>query len=174
MYTNTCMYNMLGFPKQGALEAKKHLDRLVERVPEKYHPELHVLYDWVTDGAFQAALREPRTENWKYCKESMPTPPFMYIDKQLETSLAGPLLEVKYPEVKGIRPSCRLCEEALAGNVEEKVKHVVITCSCGRMYCHKKCADDYLLKEAQCYICKNYYIYDLKNSGLIATIAGQI
>ena len=47
---------MLGFPKQGALEAKKHLDRLVERVPPKYHPELHVLYDWVTDGAFQAAF----------------------------------------------------------------------------------------------------------------------
>ena len=52
----------------------------------------------------------------------MPRPPYIYIDKQLETSLAGPLLEVKYPEVKGIQPSCRLCEEALA-NVEEKVKH---------------------------------------------------
>ena len=168
------MTTMLGFPKEGAREAKKHLDHLMGKVPVKYHPEIRVLYDWVTDGAFQSALREPSKENWKYCREAMLSAPSMFIDKQIESNAAGPLLEVIYPKVKGIQPSCRLCEDSLAGDVEEKVKHVVITCSCGRMYCHKKCADDYLSKESQCYICKNYYIYDFKNSGLIATIVGRI
>ena len=40
---------MLGFPKEGAREAKKHLDHLMGKVPVKYHPEIRVLYDWVTD-----------------------------------------------------------------------------------------------------------------------------
>lgn len=165
---------MLGFPKEGAVERKRHLDHLIEKVPPKYHPEIRVVYDWVTDGAFQAALRDPLKENWKYCKQAMISAPHMYIDRKVEESVCGPLLEVTYPKVKGVQPSCRLCEEALASDVEEKVKHVVITCSCGRMYCHKKCADEYLTTETQCYICKNYYIYDLKNSGLIATIVGRI
>ncbi len=165
---------MIGFKSTfGASEAKEHRDKLVNRVPEKYKPEIEQLYEWVTNRDFIHAMEDKTTEHWEYCRQSMETPPIMFIDKTISSTEHGPKMIVSYPKAQTSIPECRLCSVQIAENIDDKIKHVVVSCPCGRMYCHKKCADDYLLKEPQCYICKNYYIYDSKNSGLKATIVGR-
>ena len=94
------------------------------------------------------------------------------VHKQLEAKHEESLT-MCYPKATTNVPTCRLCEEKLADSIEYKMNHVVVSCPCGRLYCHKKCADDYLLKEPQCYVCKNYFIYDAKNSALKATIVNR-
>ena len=163
---------MIGFKSTySALENKEHRDRLKKQVPANYHKEIDIIYEWVSNRTFSCAKHK---EDWVYCKRSMSDAPLMYIDRCIASTDHGPYMEVNYPVSKVSVPECRICDSQLGENVSDKVKHVVISCPCGRMYCHKKCADDHLLKHPQCYVCKNYYIYDFKNSGLIATIANQI
>jgi len=99
----------------------------------------------------------------------MENPPSLFID-----SLKSPSIEplvVSYDKCVANRPTCRLCKEYLC-DIGEKMKHVVISCTCGRLYCHVKCADE-VLAEPSCYVCKSYYIYESKNSCLQTTIAGH-
>jgi hypothetical protein len=162
---------MIGFKHTfSASEAKEHRDKLLKKVPDKYNPEIEQLYDWVTNIDLVHAIESNTTEQWEFCKRSMDAPPMLFIEKNISITEHGQRVMVSYPKATISTPSCRLCQETLASNIEDKVKHVVVSCTCGRMYCHSKCADEYLLKEPQCYICKNYFIYDSKNSALKATI----
>lgn len=166
---------MIGFkPTFTASEAKKHRDQLIAKVPEKYVPEVEQLYTWATDPIFQHALSNNRKEDWEYCKLGMLEPPLFYIGEKLTESKDGEFMQVTYPVKKAESPKCRLCDELLSRDAQEKVSHVVLSCTCGRLYTHQKCADTHVLKEPQCYVCKNYYIYDSKNSSLKATIVGRL
>lgn len=165
---------MIGFKHTfSASEAKDHCTKLLNRVPEKYKPEIEQLYEWVTDNDFIHAFENNTKEQWEFCNRSMDNAPKLYIDRHKEEAKHEESLTVCYPKATTNVPRCRLCEEKLTDSIEYKIKHVVVSCTCGRMYCHKKCADDYLLKEPQCYVCKNYFIYDAKNSALKATIVNQ-
>jgi hypothetical protein len=166
---------MIGFkPTFTSREAKEHRDRLISKVPAKYKPEIEQLYEWATNPVFVHALKNDRSEDWDYCKLGMIEPPLFYIGERTRKSKHGEDLMVSYPMEKTLSPSCRLCDNVLCSSAQEKVRHVVLSCNCGRLYCHKKCADDHVLKEPQCYVCKNYLIYDFKNSSLKATIVDRL
>jgi hypothetical protein len=165
---------MIGFKHTfSASEAKEHCARLLNKVPEKYKPEVEQLYEWVTNADFIHALESNTKEQWEFCNRSMGVAPKMYIDKRVLSGKHGDMMTIGYTTVSTNKPVCRLCDESLAESIEYKTKHVVVSCPCGRMYCHAKCADDYLLKDPQCCVCKNYYIYDAKNSALKATIVNR-
>lgn len=165
---------MIGFKHTfSASEAKDHRDSLLNKVPEKYKSEIEQLYEWVTNADFIHAVESNTKEQWGFCNRSMDSAPNMYIEKRVLVAKHGDTMVASYPKASTNKPTCRLCEESLAESIEYKMKHVVVSCPCGRMYCHEKCADDYLLKEPQCYVCKNYYIYDAKNSALKATIVNR-
>lgn len=166
---------MIGFkPTFTSREAKEHRDKLVLKVPEKYIPEVEQLYEWATNPVFVHALKNDRREDWEYCKLGMMEPPLIYIGENAQKFSFGEDMIVSYPIEKTESPNCRLCDEMLSHTCQDKVAHVVLSCTCGRLYCHKKCADSLLLKEPQCYVCKNYFIYDFKNSSLKATIVGRL
>jgi hypothetical protein len=166
---------MIGFkPTFTSREAKEHRDKLVLKVPEKYIPEVEQLYEWATTPVFLHALEHNRREDWEYCKLGMMEPPLIYICEKSTKSKHGEDMMVSYPVEKVESPHCRLCGEEVCHSAQDKVSHVVLSCNCGRLYCHKKCADDQVLKEPQCHVCKNYFIYDFKNSSLKATIVGRL
>ena len=166
---------MIGFkPTFTSREAKEHRDRLISKVSKKYVPEVEQLYEWATTPVFLNALKNNRKEDWEYCKLGMMEPPLFYIGEKLINSKAGNDMVVSYPVKKAAPPICLLCGEDLCYSAQDKIPHIVLSCNCGRLYCHKKCADDQVLNEPQCYICKNYFIYDFKNSSLKATIVGRL
>ena len=149
-----------------------HRKKLEGKLPVKYHEDLNCVYKWVSDKNFQNALKVNTLEQWKYCKNVMSDPPDMYIDKQIEK--AGNILftenKIEYNH-KVCTPECRICKEKLSDNVDSKLQYCILSCPCGRMYCHLKCADQYLLKTPSCFVCKQYLIYDKKNSTLRSTFA---
>ena len=147
---------MIGFRDLSARESFDHLKSLVRRVPDKYHPEIELMYEWMTDVRFRDALACNRPENWAYCRKSMNIAPHMFIDRNLKGCGAFEPMVLEYPNVEKKDPVCRLCCTSLG------TKYCAITCTCGTMSCHVKCGEKYLLEEQQCYVCKNYYIYEKK------------
>jgi hypothetical protein len=164
---------MWGFkPLDGSQNLIKHRNKLHNKLPTKYHEELDCVYDWVSDLNFQNALKCNTVEQWKYCKNTMENAPELYIDKRIV--LAGNN-DFKYDRIefssKVGKPKCRICDHDLCEDVDSKCKYIILSCPCGRMYCHTKCADTYLLKTPTCFVCKTYFIYDRKNSTLRSTFA---
>lgn len=166
---------MIGFKNLSASESNKRREVIISNLKDdKYKPEIELLYDWVTDKSFIDAVNNDNKESWNYCKNSMLSPPILYIEKQHgKCQNKFDYMHMIYPKPDRKKMNCRICNTIMATDVEKKIKYVVISCPCGRMYCHKKCADEYLMNEPQCYVCKNYYIYDFKNSSLSSTIANH-
>lgn len=165
---------MLGFnTNNSSSDLKKHRDKLINRVPVKYEREINLMYEWVCDPRFISANESNTKEAWQYCVKAMDNPPYLFLERKTEEANDSELMKPEYTTPVTRTPCCRLCEESL-GTFGEKMKYVVLSCPCSRMYCHKKCADDYLLKEPQCYVCKNYYIYDFKNSPLKAMTVNHL
>lgn len=167
---------MIGFKNLSSSEAKERREVILSRLKDDtYKPEIELLYEWVTDISFINADKNDNRESWDYCKNSMVSPPILYIEKrsrEADNNIYNELC-MTYPKAEEKKLNCRICNNILTNDIEKKIKYVVISCPCGRMYCHTKCADDYLLKEPQCYVCKNYFIYDSKHSSLKATIVNH-
>ena len=165
---------MIGFETDSSsLSRKEHRDKLLLKVPKTYEKEINLVYQWVSDPSFLSASESNCREDWEYCKHIMENAPLMFLDRRCSEAKPREALCMRYASPKVYTPSCRLCEECL-GTVGEKTRYVVLSCPCGRMYCHKKCADKHLLKEPQCYVCKNYHIYDSKNCPLRAMTVGRL
>lgn len=164
---------MWGFKPLGTPESLiDHRNKLHDKLPEKYHSELECVYDWISDVNFHNALKSNTVEQWKYCKKVMENVPELYIDKQI--NIAGNCTftyePIKYKNTIST-PICKICDKQLCENIDSKLEYIILSCPCGRMYCHPKCADTYLLKTPTCFVCKNYFIYDRKNSTLRSTFA---
>jgi hypothetical protein len=162
---------MLGFhPEFSAAEAKSHRDRLVARVPSHYVHEIDQIYTWMTDRIFANCLQSPSIEQWQYCKRAMKNPPIVFIDEQIKQCTHFEKLALSYPKVNSVEHNCRLCKELLSDNITKRGEFCYISCHCETMTCHKKCGEEHVSKSPNCYICKQYYIFEPKIMSLLAII----
>ncbi len=165
---------MLGFNRSGDKhKLSEQFDILAKKVPSKYHKELMHAYGWMSDPHMIDGYGMNSKEQWEFCKKAVVDAPCEYIDNIIKCSKCTVLSQPEYPVRERIVPKCHLCEEELAPCITEKTKFCMISCPCGRMYTHKKCGDDYLLHNPMCFICKNYYVYDVKTSSLRSMFANH-
>ena len=165
---------MLGFKTDfSSSEAKKHRDHLLKRVPPEYKAEVDQIYEWMTNDIFLEALRSQTIEQWYFCKRAMTNPPLMFIEDQILKCRHVEYNAPKYPTPHVNKPKCHLCNEELAESVVDKIKFSSLSCSCGTLFCHTKCGEKYMAKTPSCYMCKHYYVYQVKNTPLITTIVNH-
>lgn len=165
---------MLGFKATfSATEAKKHRDKLIKRVPPEYTSEIDQIYEWMTNDIFLEAMKSQTIEQWYFCKRAMPNPPSMFIEDQIRKCKHTEYTMPNYPVPSVKTPTCNICNEELASNVVEKIKFSALSCNCGTLFCHTSCGEQYMTKTPTCYLCKQYYLYQVKNSPLIATIVNR-
>lgn len=144
---------MLGFTGS-SISKLNHRKELLSKVPAKYHSEIDQVYEWSLDSSFDSAHVYNTKEQWAYCKKIMTNPPVIFINRRQLSAPAHPRLEMEYPTVRAEVARCRLCEKEL-------MDLCVISCHCGRMYCHRDCGETYLSADSgRCYVCKQYYVYD--------------
>jgi hypothetical protein len=151
---------MLGYSSsQSSFDIYQHGKRLESKLPVKYKKEMDCLYDWVKTREFSTAMDDNSKESWLWLKSSMVSPPLKIINKYADLStykhcIEGNQLRYRKPEA----PSCRLCNEKLANNINDISKFSLIICECDKLWCHVNCADKYCLDYPQCSICKQYFI----------------
>lgn len=162
---------MIGFKHSfSAREAKEHRDKLISKVSGGYNHEIEQIYEWMTNETFLTALRVQSIEQWQYCKRSMANPPMLFIDDAIKRCTHTEPLETSYPIPYACTPMCTLCNSPLAKSTTEKIEFCILSCHCGSLYCHRKCAERH---DDSCYLCKQYYVLETKNCPLIATIEGH-
>jgi len=149
---------MLGFTGS-SISKLNHRGELLSRVPVKYHSEIDQVYEWSLDSSFDSAVNANTKEQWAYCKKVMNNPPVIFINRRQLSAPVHKKLEMEYPTVRAEAAMCRLCEKELTDRC-------VISCHCGRMYCHKTCGEKYLGEEDKCYVCKQWYVYDSFKSAI--------
>lgn len=163
---------MLGYSsKQSALDLLNHHNALKERVSTKYHKEIECVYNWVKDRHFMTAMDANTKESWDWCLRSMINPPVKVLNKYSSEAKEHVLIESQIKKMTPVKPpSCRICNKILANNVYEKVKFSMVICKCDKMWCHNSCADNYVLKNAQCTLCKDWFILSPYCSNLLSTL----
>ena len=163
---------MLGFDRSGdGVRLSEQYDTLAKKVPEKYHKELVHAYSWMTNVHMVDGYKMNSKEQWEFCKKAVENAPEQYLDTMISSSTPTVLAAPVYPKRERLVPKCHLCEEELAPCITHKIKFGLISCPCQRMYCHKKCGDEHLLQDPSCFICKNYYVYDVKTASLQSMFA---
>ena len=71
---------MIGFKNLSSSEAKERREVILSRLKDDtYKPEIELLYEWVTDISFINADKNDNKESWNYCKNSMVSPPILYL-----------------------------------------------------------------------------------------------
>ena len=159
---------MIGFKHSfSAREAKEHRDKLISTVSVGYKHEIEQIYEWMTNETFLTALRVQTIEQWQYCKRSMENPPMLFIDDAIKHCEHIIPLKRSYPTPYASPPLCTLCNSVLAKSTTEKIEFCILSCHCGSLCCHRKCAEQH---GDSCYLCKQYYVLETKNCPLITTI----
>ena len=127
-------------------------------IKAKDKDEIHFGYMIISDPQFIQTFQGKFQEGWKYLKKSMEIPPTILIDKCIDKynthiSIKQPL----YHKRKKKKIHCFLCPDELCTNLCEKIKILEIKCSCQKMYTHIECGNTFIIKNAMCSQCKEYY-----------------
>lgn len=162
---------MLGYSSaQSSQEVLEHHRHLKERVPERLHENLDYVYKWINDKNFMKALDCNTVEGWTWLRTAMANPPLRVIRKLSSTACKHVELESHIPCVKiPTQPTCRVCKQSIARNVSEKCKFSMVICNCETLWCHQHCAEESVAKDAQCQVCKEYFILSHHCSPLRST-----
>lgn len=120
--------------------------------------DIDLEYMIISDPQFLTCIKNNCVESWKYLKKSMKIPPTLLIDSFIsKTNKHIDLIQPTYQRRKKNKIHCYFCPEKLCDNMEDKIKFLEIKCSCNKIYTHIKCGNDFILKNAQCDVCKEYY-----------------
>lgn len=120
--------------------------------------EVHFGYMIISDPQFIQSVKGSYQEGWKYLKKSMEIVPDLLIDQCILASDKHITLETPIYKLRAkSKISCYLCPKQLGKNMVEKIKFLQIKCSCNTMYTHIQCGNDFIIKNAMCDICKEYY-----------------
>ena len=126
-----------------------------EKCSSKYKKQMNCIHDWINTQPFCMAMDNNTKESWSWLRHSLINPPMLVIDKyesktDKRTTIVAPSTIIKNITV----PRCRLCKKKLADNILQKVHFSVILCKCDTLWAHVSCAEDFILENAQCVLCK--------------------
>lgn len=164
---------MLGYSSnQSSIQSFEHHKSLKERVPVKLHKHLDYAYNWINNRHFRDAMDYNTKEGWTWLQQAMVNPPEKVIAKFSNESLSNVSIVTRIDPVAAPKPpKCRICDKEIAQTTYEKCKFSIIICKCEKKYCHQSCAEKYVLSNAQCSLCKSYFILSPCCSSLRSTIA---
>ena len=145
-------YNLNSSSHELYIEYQKKLNEAKDK------DEIHFGYMIISDPQFIQTYHGSFQEGWKYLKKSMEIPPTLLIDNFIDKShnhitLKCPSYKIR--EKKKIH--CFLCPDELSNKITKTIKFLEIKCSCNKMYTHIQCGNDFIIKNAMCPYCKQYY-----------------
>jgi hypothetical protein len=114
------------------------------------------------------------SNQWSFVERAMLYPPVKVIQSfqtQCE-ALTIKRIPLKHRRLKVL--NCNLCQNQLAGSIQEKIKYATILCRCGTRWCHQECANNSIITNGQCGRCKEYYALNLWNTSLRSTVSGRV
>lgn len=164
---------MMGYNALDSCE--KHYEHHLKLREEhrELHAELNHLYKWISDKNFLDALHLNASNQWRWLERAMLFPPVKIIESfQTCEPLTIERIPLKRRRLTVL--NCNLCQNELAGNIQEKIKYATIQCRCGTRWCHQECANNSIIQNGQCGRCKEYYVLNLLNTMLRSTMSGRV
>ena len=120
--------------------------------------EIHFGYMLISDPQFIQTFQGSFQEGWKYLKKSMKIPPTILLESCIDTCKNHLSLQLPtYKKRKKKQIHCFLCPEHLCDSMCDKIKFLEIKCSCKKMYTHINCGNNFIINNALCTQCKQYY-----------------